>query len=189
MADNEEIQIANQGTNLSNRQKFWNGNYENWGAFLTVLLFGILQEPIIQNLQLLIYLPDQFPSLKIGHWIFGVVLSCLASIFLLFEARNFKTKAWWFSFVCMVFPYLYLKYLGVYFDSTNYLIATAEGRRIGGGAAFGHLFLMFYVLGSAQLVSWLAFHILNSKKRNNWYDIRLNAINYLKSIFGITNEK
>jgi hypothetical protein len=130
-------------------------------------LFGILQEPIIQNLQLLIYLPDQFPLLEMGNWIAGIFLSCFASIFLLFQARNFKTEAWWFSFVCMVIPYLCLKYLGVYFDNTNYLIATAEGRNVGGGAAFGHLFLVFYAFGFAPLVSWIPFYILNSKKRDS----------------------
>lgn len=59
----------NQNSDSQNRSKFWNDNFENWGAFATILLFGLLQEPIIQNLQLLIYLPSQFPSLKIGHWI------------------------------------------------------------------------------------------------------------------------
>ena len=79
--------------------------------------------------------------------------------------------------------------MGVYFDSTNYLIATAEGRRIGGGAAFGHVLLMFYILGAAQLVSWIAFYVLDSKQRFNWLTIKLNTKNYLKSIFGITKDK
>ena len=178
----------NQNSDSPNKSKFWNGNFENWGAFATILLFGLLQEPIIQNLQLLIYLPDQFPSLKMGHWIFGIVLSCIASIFLLFEARSFKSKTWWISFICMAIPYLYLKYLGVYFDSTNYKIATAEGRRIGGGAAFGHILLMFYILGAAQLVSWLTFYILEIKQRLGWFAILTNTKNYLKIIFGITKD-
>jgi hypothetical protein len=188
MADNEKIQTANQESNLSNGLKFWSGNVENWGAFATVLMFGILQEPIIQNLQLLIYLPNQFPSLKMGHWIFGIAASFIASIFLLFQARSFKTKAWWFSFICMAIPYLYLKYLGVYFDSTNYMIATAEGRRIGGGAAFGHILLMFYILGAAQLVSWITFSFLETKRRLGLLVILSNTKNYLKIIFGINKD-
>lgn len=86
----------------------------------------------------------------------------------------------------MAIPYLYFKYLSVYFDTTNYLIADSEGLHIGGGAAFGHIFLGFYIMGAAQLVSWITFYILVTKQRLGWNAILSNTKNYLKSIFGIT---
>ena len=182
MFDDKKFQDTNQETDSSNRLNLWNRIIENWGAFATVIFFGLLQEPIIKNLQLFIYLPNRFPSLGMGHWILGIIFSFIASAYLIYEARSFKTKEWWFSFFCMAIPYLYLKYLGVYFDSTNYLIATAEGRHIGGGAAFGHLFLMFYIFGAAQFVSWITFSIFEMKRRTA---LVLKTKNYLKIIFGI----
>ena len=180
MQNNDKTQIAKQKIN------FWKDNFENWGAFATIFIFGFTQEFVIKNLQLLIFLPNQFPFFELGHWIIDLVLSCIASTFLLLKARNFKTKAWWFSFLCMAIPFLYLKYLGVYYDNTNYLIASAQGRHIGGGAAFGHLFLMFYILGSAQLLSWIGFCVSDSTERKNF---TLSAKKYIKNILGMTNKE
>jgi hypothetical protein len=160
MTDKDLNREANQIPNALSNESSQNSKAKNYlGALIVVLTFGVLQEPVLQNLQLFLYLPSQFPSMKLGNFIFNIALSCIAAAHLFFEASNFKTKAWWLSFICMAIPYLYLKYVGIYFDHTNYLIADAEGRRIGGGAAFGHLFLGFYVLGAAQLISWLTFSL------------------------------
>ena len=160
MTDNDLNREVNQIPNTLSDESSQNSKAKNyWGAVIVVTTFGVLQEPVLQNLQLFIYLPNQFPTIELGSWKINIVLSCIASAYLFFEASNFKTKSWWLSFICMAIPYLYLKYVGIYFDHTNYLIADAEGRRIGGGAAFGHLFLAFYVFGAAQLVSGLTFSL------------------------------
>ena len=147
--------------NFLKKLKFWNWRLKNWGAISTVLLFGLLLEPIIRNLQLLIYLPNQFPSFEVGYSIFNVFLSFIASIFLLYEAKSFKTKAWWFGFVCMVFPYIFLTYIYVYRESTDYLIATDKGlkRIIIDDESEFYILLQAYVCGAAQLISWLSYYI------------------------------
>jgi hypothetical protein len=191
MTDNDKIQDTSKKSNFLKKLKFWNLRLESWGAISTVLLFGLLQEPIIRNLQLLIYLPNQFPSFEVGYWIIDVFLSFIASIFLLYEAKSFKTKAWWFSFVCMVLPYIYLTYIGVYFDSTDYLIATDKGlkRIIRDDESVVYMLLTAYVFGSAQLISWLTYYIFYLTQRFSWLAFKSNAKKYLKSIVGITDNK
>lgn len=123
-------------------------------ATLSLALFGLIQTPLISNIQLLTYKAALFPTFKSMSLIDSIFL-LIASAYLIDKVDTFSKKEWWAGFAVMMIPYFALKWMGVYYDHTNYMIANSEGRSIGGGAAMGHLWLIFYLLGPSQLVSYL----------------------------------
>lgn len=143
--------------------KFWGRlgdfilNPRNRGALIVVAIFGFLQDPVLLNYQLFRDARGLFPVLSAGQWILNLILAYAASAFLLSLADRVRSIEWWGGFLVMAIPYIYLKSIGVYADTTQYLIAAAEGRQIGGGAAMGHVFLFFYIAGIAQFFSLIGF--------------------------------
>lgn len=127
--------------------------------FLKVLTATILTsfflEISIPNIQLLILKPQLFPVFEIQK---GWPLLPVAMIYLLIRSRDFSTIAWKASAFVVLTLYICLSWIGINADNTEYLIAHAEGRTIGGGAAMGHLFLIVYLAGPAQIISALIFH-------------------------------
>lgn len=129
-------------------------------------LFGFIQTPLFLNVQLLIYKASLFPKFETVSALDAMFL-IIASLHLIIAAESLKKADWWIGFTAMIVPYLILKWIGVYFDHTNYIIAEAEGRTIGGGAAMGHLLLLFYIFGPAQMVSFLGSFLAKKFTKDN----------------------
>lgn len=127
-------------------------------VIVILAVFGLIQGPLLVNMQLLWKAPRLFPVFDFDGTLFDVLFTFLAGIFLLVKANHVKSLEWWGGFLTMIIPYVLLKSLGVYFDQTQYLIAAAEGRHIGGGAAMGHVLFIFYLMGPAVLLSMAGFY-------------------------------
>jgi hypothetical protein len=122
---------------------------------------GLIQGPLLVNIQLLIRKPELFPVTHLpgaGE----VALVFAATGYLIYRGDRFRSAEWRIGAAAMALPYVVLSWIGLYYDVTAYLIADAEGRRIGGGASMAHVPLVLYSMGPAQLVSALGFEL--SKK-------------------------
>jgi hypothetical protein len=126
---------------------------------LLIVCIGFMLEPILVNIQLLVNKPSLFPR-RVDFNYFDVIMLIIASMVSIINYHYFPMSKWWIGFLVMLTPFLAFKYMGAYFDQTNYIIAESEGRRVGGGAAFGHLYLLFYLFGSAQMLNFLAYRFL-----------------------------
>ena len=127
---------------------------------LALAAWGLIQGVALLNWQLQSKAPGLFPVLKfndVASMVGDVLLILVAGAYLISKSDQIRSLEWWVGFVAMQIPYMYLKGVGVYYDQTQYLIAAAEGRHIGGGAAMGHLLLVFYSMGPAAGLSWAAF--------------------------------
>jgi hypothetical protein len=131
---------------------------------VALVWIAILQTPILLNLELLFQAPQLIPVFRFDEALVDTFLTFAASAFLIFRARSLRTREWWIAFAAMMIPYLALKAVGVYWDIAQYLIAEAQGRHVGGGAAFGHLFLFVYILGPAQVLSAIIFFFVRRSK-------------------------
>lgn len=131
-------------------------------VLILLIVIGVVQDPFLINLELLWQAPGLLPFADFHLAWESTVCTFVAAGFLLCKAKQVCTVEWRISFLVMMLPYLFLKAIGVYWDTTCYIIAAAEGRHIGGGAAFGHLFLGVYILGPAQLLSAIVFWIVRN---------------------------
>ena len=134
-------------------------------AMTVVCLLGLFQDPILINAELLYAAPELLPVFPMGGAWGNVVLTAVAALFLLFVVRDLWTLEWWISLFATMIPFVIAKAWGVYWDYTVYLIAKSQGRTIGGGAAFGHLFLGFFLLGPAQVWSAIVFFSVMGLRR------------------------
>lgn len=122
-----------------------------FSVFIFLTIFGILQEPVLINFQLLLAKPQLIPNWHLSG--FSIVATYVASVYLILISEFFGSVEWWGGFIAMAIPYCILKYIGVLCDYTDYIIADYEGRHISGGAAFGSVPLVFYLMGAAQIIS------------------------------------
>lgn len=126
--------------------------------FASLCLIGLIQGPLIVNIQLLLNYPSLFPYWGFSALIANIMTTFWALAYQIQRRTDLCTFEWWISVVFMLPGYAYLKYWGVYGDCTAYLIADAKGTHIGGGAAMAHLPLLLYLCGPAQFLSWIGFH-------------------------------
>lgn len=129
------------------------------GMVLALSGWALIQDLALYNWQLWREVPSLFPVLEfkdMGVVTANVVLILCASAYLITKREEIRPHEWWIGFLAMQIPYIYLKYLGIYLDKTQYLIAAAEGRQICCGAAMGHLLLGFYCMGPAAGLSLAA---------------------------------
>lgn len=131
---------------------------KNLVSFTVLLTAGLIQDPLFANAQLLLRKPSLFPILEAPS-LFDAALFLVASFPLILRRNDIGKPEWWGGFLTMALPYFALKWIGVYYDQTNYLIANYEGRTLGGGAAMAHMPLILYILGPAQLIRKLGFTI------------------------------
>lgn len=140
-------------------------------AISFLVIFAILQEPLFLNIQLFLKKTELFPKIEyqgiIRGTIVNLIFTCIALLFLIKKWQYITSINWWVGFILMELPYSFFKWLGVYWDRTVYIIAHAEGKTIGGGAAFGHLFLIIYLMGFAQLLSQLGFRLSTRIRHSN----------------------
>lgn len=120
-------------------------------------LIGAIQGPLIINIQLLLNYPSLAPHWRFPSLIADIALTFLGLSYQIRRRSDVWTFQWWMSVAFMLPGYAYLKYWGMYHDCTAYLIASAKGTFIGGGAAMAHLPLFLYLCGPAQLLSWIGF--------------------------------
>lgn len=161
---------------MERREREMNATMDEQGTFAAKLrhrltgiviltAFGLIQGPLLVNLQLCWKAPQMFPVFAFDSILFDVLFTFIAGIFLLIKANQVKSLEWWSGFLAMAIPYIFLKSLWVYWDQTQYLIAAAEGRHIGGGAAMGHVFLIFYLMGPAAIFSIVGFYSVRKFRR------------------------
>lgn len=136
-------------------------------VLILLIVIGVVQDSILINLELIWQAPGLFPFADVHLARESTECTFVASGFLLCKAKQVYALEWRISFLAMMLPYLFLKAIGVYWDTTCYIIAAAEGRHIGGGAAFGHLFLIVYILGPAQLLSAIVFWSVRKYRLNS----------------------
>lgn len=131
----------------------------NSGRFFAGLcLIGLIQGPLIVNIQLLLNYSALFPYLDFSTLVADIMTTFWALSYQIRRRSDLCTFEWWMSVVFMLPGYAYFKYWGMYGDCTAYLIAEAKGTHLGGGAAMAHVPLGLYLCGPAQFLSWLGFH-------------------------------
>jgi len=124
-------------------------------CLLFLVIFGTIQSTLFLNLSFLIVEPKLFPATYLSTLNLDTISMLVASLFLIFKSSDFYSKQWWRSFLAMYIGFALTKFFGVYVDTATYQIARFRNEQIGGGAAFGHLFFLLYLLGSAQAVSMI----------------------------------
>jgi hypothetical protein len=93
-----------------------------------------------------------------------LVTMFVAGGYLIKKSQFLATREWWIGFCSLIFVYFLLKSLGVYYDTTAYIIARDSGKTIGGGAAMAHIPLLLCLMGPLQLLSAIGFKIPEIQK-------------------------
>lgn len=130
---------------------------------LVVFATSQLLELVLVNTQLWLHGSARFPTIVLSNVLSGEccsygsgpILMGLACAHLFLRSDRFPAKDWWCTWTLVMVPYVWLKWIGVQLDVVAPLIARDEGRSLRGGAAMGHVLLGFFILGPAQILSWL----------------------------------